>query len=104
VSTFVPPGWFLVTAKVLLTSGTSGAMLTRCVLALTSGPSLDLGEVTLADTGAEATMTLHAAAQIGSVGGDHITVSCQAGFSGGAAFASYPQLTAIQVSSVSIRP
>jgi hypothetical protein len=104
VSLLVPPGWFLVTAKVVLTSGTSGPMLARCVLAQASGASsLDLGEVTLADTGAEATMTLHAGAQISSLGGEHVTLSCQVGSSGGAAFANYPQLTAIQVSSVLVR-
>jgi hypothetical protein len=103
-SVFLPPGWFLVTGKAVLTNGSLGPTLTRCVLSRETLPiGLDLGEVTLPDTGEEATVVLHAGAQIASAGGEHVTLSCQVASSGGAASAAYPQLTAIQVSNILIR-
>jgi len=92
-----------VTGKAVLTSGTAGSTLTRCVLSRDSIPTgLDLSELTLSGNGAEGTLVLHAGAQIPSAGGEHVTLSCQVVSQGGGASASYPQLTAIEVGNINL--
>ncbi|HVP59098.1 MAG TPA: hypothetical protein VMT11_00910 [Myxococcaceae bacterium] len=95
----VPPGWYLITAKVILANTTVALpSLTRCVLTR-DGSLLDLSEGTLLDTSGKATLTLHAAAQLTGTPGEHVALSCQADYPG-TANATDGQLTAIQVSTI----
>jgi len=103
VSILVPPGWYIITGKVVLTNATIGLgpTLARCLLQRqVSTINLDIAEGSLADaTNGEATLTVHAATQITNVPGEHVKISCQADYPG-TATVTYPQLTAIQLGDI----
>ena len=61
---------------------------------------MDISEVTLADQSGEATLILHAATQL-TAAGTHVKLSCQAD-APGTASATFWQLTAIQVGSITL--
>ena len=96
----VAAGSYIVTAKVILNNSGGGQTGVQCVLTQ-RGPGLllDRAQGWLASTTAADTLTLHAAAQVTAAGGDHLELFCQVD-SNGAAFANYPQLTAIQVGTI----
>jgi hypothetical protein len=96
----VPGGWYVITTKVVLTNTNIAVpSVARCVLG-NNGALLDLSEVTLADQSGKATLTLHAATQV-TAGGAHLKLSCQTD-APGTASATFPQLTAIQLLSVTL--
>jgi hypothetical protein len=99
-SIFVPGGWYLITSKVVLTN-TNIAIpsLARCTVTR-SGSLLDISEVTVAEQSGKATLTLHAATLVGAAG-EHLKLNCQTD-APGTATATLWQLTAIQVSNVTL--
>ena len=97
-SIFVPGGQYLITAKVvLLNTNIAVPSLARCILTR-NGSLLDISEATLADQSGKATLTLHAATLLVPPG-EHVRLSCQADVPGTAS-ATFSQLTAIQVGSL----
>jgi hypothetical protein len=97
----VPVGSYIVTAKVVLTNGSSGASSVMCQLTSTGSSSiLDRADVVLPDSGAQ-TLTLHAAVNVTFFLGEHLRASCQVG-SPAVAFATSEQLTAIQIQSLTV--
>ena len=98
-SVFVPTGAYLVTAKVVLTNASAGVTPVTCVLTQSgSGALLDQAEGALANGFGLDTLVLHAAVQVSAAGGEHVRVSCTT--NGGTAFATFQQLTAIQIGSL----
>ncbi|HEY1907834.1 MAG TPA: hypothetical protein VGG91_17430 [Myxococcaceae bacterium] len=100
VSLALPPGSFLVTAKVVLTNATAGATGVTCVFTQSgSGSILDWSDGTLTDGNGSATLVLHTAAKV--IGGSdaHVRVSCQRN-SAGTATVTNQQITAIQLGSL----
>lgn len=96
-SVLVPPGFYLVTAKVVLTNANTVVTLSRCELARSGTiTALDISETTLAETTGEATVALHAATQVTASAGEHLKLFCQSDYPGQAT-ATYSQLTALQI-------
>ena len=99
-SILLPVGSYVVTAKVVLANSTAGVTGVTCVLTQSgSGNLIDRADGSLADgTGAD-TLILHAAVQVAAAGGEHVRLSCETNPSG-VAYATYQQLTAIQLGSL----
>jgi hypothetical protein len=96
----VPMGSYIVNAKVLLVNNSAAVAGATCILFQTNaGTVLDRAEGSLAGSAVTGTLTLHAATQVTGAGGDHVELLCQVS-AGATVFASYPQLTAIQVGSL----
>ena len=98
-SVFVPTGAYLVTAKVVLTNASAGVNAVTCVLTQSgSAALLDQAQSALANGFGWDTLVLHAAVQVSAAGGEHVRASCTT--NGGTAFATFQQLTAIQIGSL----
>ena len=93
-------GAYVVTAKVVLTNGSAGVSGVTCVFTQSgTGSLLDRADGSLADSTGSATLVLHTAVQVTGAGDQHVRMACTRG-SDGVATASYQQLTAIQLGSV----
>jgi len=96
----LPVGSYVVTAKVVLTNASAGVAAVTCVFTQSgSGSLLDWADGSLADATGSATLVLHTAVQVTGAGDEHVRVACQRN-SEGLASASFPQMTAIQLGSV----
>jgi hypothetical protein len=96
----LPVGSYVVTAKVVLTNASAGVAGVTCVFTQSgTGSLLDRVDGSLADATGADTLVLHTAVQVIGVGDQHVRVACQRN-STGTATASFPQLTAIQLGSV----
>jgi len=96
----LPAGSYVVTAKVVLnnTSGDAGGV--TCVFTQSgTGSLLDRADGSLAAGNASDTLVLHTAVLVTGAGDEHVRVSCQRSITG-TATASYQQMTAIQLGSI----
>ena len=96
----LPVGSYVVTAKVVLTNANAGVAGVTCVFTQSgTGSLLDRADGSLADATGSDTLVLHTAVQVTGAGDEHVRMSCTRN-SPGAANASFPQMTAIQLGSV----
>ncbi len=96
----LPVGSYIVTAKVVLTNATAGVTGVTCVFTQSgTGSLLDRVDGSLADGNGSDTLVLHTAVQVTGASDEHVRMSCQRSTSG-TANASFQQMTAIQLGSV----
>jgi hypothetical protein len=96
----LPPGSFLVTAKVVLTNATVGTTGVTCVFTQSgTGSILDWSDGTLADGNGATTMVLHTAVRVIAAGDQHIRVACMRTLPG-TATVTFQQISAIQLDSL----
>jgi hypothetical protein len=96
----LPVGSYIVTAKVVLNNGSGDVGSVTCVFTQSgSGSLLDRADGSLADGTASDTLVLHTAVQVTGADDEHVRVACQRN-STGTATASYQQMTAIQLGSI----
>jgi len=96
----LPPGSFIVTAKVVLTNATAGATGVTCVYTQSgTGSLLDRSDGSLPDGNGSDTLVLHTAVVVTGASDTHVRVSCQRSTTGTASV-SFLQMTAIQLGSV----
>jgi hypothetical protein len=100
-SIVVPLGWYVVTAKVVLTNTSTATTAVTCLLAQgSSGQTIDRTDGFL-DANVSGDLTLHAAVQVSAASNGQLRISCIR-FSSGVVTAADTQLTAIQVGSLAV--
>jgi hypothetical protein len=101
-SILVPVGTYIVTAKVVLTNSSAGTTGVNCLLIQSgSGGIRDSADGWLADTSGSTTVVLHTALRIIGSTGEHIMVVCRRN-SSGTAFANFQQLTATNITTLTV--
>jgi hypothetical protein len=98
----LPAGSYVVTAKVVLNNDSGDAGGVTCVFTQSgSGSLLDRADGALAAGSGSDTLVLHTAVQVTGASDQHVRMACQRS-SLGTATASYQQMTAIQVGSLTV--
>jgi len=96
----LPPGSYIVTAKVVMTNTAAGATSATCQLTQTgNGLLLDRSDGSLPDGNGSVTLVLHTAAVVTGAPDAHVRVACQRN-TNGTASVTFQQMTAVQLGSV----